>query len=142
MQIMPINNNQPRFGAKLPKQEMNKVIDSALFHDKQAGIPKLYTLLERLDKIPGEKAELKSLFVNNQSQLIGYWSQHPSTCQLRVDDTLISEGQNAFDVLYSGTTSVKTKDGKRIAMPQSVFDRLWWENVDKTAQDLEQFFRE
>jgi hypothetical protein len=142
MKILPVNNNNPKFGAKLPKKEINTVIDSALNRDKQAGIPKLYTLLERLDKMPGNKAELTSLFVNSQSQLIGYGARRDNTCQLRIDDQLVGEGTNIYDVLYSATTSAKTQDGKKISMPQSVFDLMWWENREKTSHDLEQFFRE
>jgi hypothetical protein len=142
MKISPINNSQPQFKAKLPKKEINAVISSALTHDKQAGIQKLYTLLERLDKMPGDKAELTSLAVNSQSQLIGFMSRHDNTCQLRIDNKLVDEGTNTYDVLYSATTSAKTKDGKKIHMPQAVFDTMWWENADKTTQDLEQFFRD
>jgi len=139
MKIMPINNTcQQNFGARLPKSEFNTIVDSALRNDKNAGIPKLYTLLEKLDKMPGEKAELKSWMRNNQSE-IGYLSRDlGNTCQLRIDGKLAEEGSNIFDVLYSATTSAKTKDGKKIPMPKTVFDLMWWENRDKTAKDIEQ----
>ena len=141
MRVLPINNNQQSFSAKLPKSELNTVIDSALNHDKSAGVPKLYTLLDKLDKMPGEKAELKAWLRNNQSDLIGFVPRAESTCQLRIDGKLVEEGSNTYNVLYSAVTSAKTKDGKKISMPNSVFDLMWWENRDKTAKDLEQFFR-
>ena len=144
MKILPINNTQPQFKANLPKKEINTIIDSALSHDKQAGIPKLYTLLERLDKMPGRNAEIKTLARNNQSSLMGFGTDYfnANYWQLRVDDKLVSEGPNAYDLLYSATTSTKPTDGRKIAMPQAVFDLLWWENREKTAQDIEQFFRD
>lgn len=143
MKILPINNKQTEFKARLSKKELNTVIDSALSHDKQAGIPKLYTLLERLDKMPGNNAELKSWNRNNPTEIIGFLSKtSDSTCQLRIDNNLAAEGSNVFDVLYSAITSSKTKDGKKIDMPKSVFDLMWWENREKTARDLEQFFRD
>ena len=71
MKILPVSNNQPNFGAKLPKSQINNVIDSALVSDKIAGIPKVYTLLEKLDSMPGDKAEFKTLLRNSQSQFVG-----------------------------------------------------------------------
>jgi len=142
MKILPISSNQPKFMAKLPKKELYSVMDSALCRDSQAGIQKLYTILECLDKMPGKNAELTSLIANSQSQLIGYMSRRDNTCQLRIDNKLVSEGTNIYDVLYSAATCAKTNDGKKIAMPSSVFDLMWWKNRAKTVQDLEQFFRE
>lgn len=144
MKISPINNNQPQFRAKLPKSELNSFVSSALTRDKNAGIPKLYTLLEQLDKTPGDKAEIKSLIKNNQSSVLGFGLDCYGTnhCQLRIDGKLVGEGSNIYDTLYSAMTSAKTKDGRKISMPQSVFDIMWWENRDKTVQDMEQFLRD
>ena len=142
MRIVPINNNQPQFSAKLPKSELNNLVDSALRNDKEAGIPKLYTLLDGLDKIQGEKAEIKNLIRNSQSQLIGFYPQRNNSYQLRIDNELKAEGTDTFDVLYSAVTSAKTKDGKRISMPKSVFDLMWWGNKDKTYNDVEQLLRD
>jgi len=140
MKILPISCNQAQFKAKLPKDSLNTIVDSALSHDKQAGIPQLYTLLEQLDKMPGKKAELKSLITNSQSNILGFSSNSSrlNHCQLRIDGVLTEEGNNVFDILYSAVTSAKTKDGRKIAMPKSVFDFLWWQNKEKTIQDVEQ----
>ena len=72
MKVMPINNNKTQFQAKLPKGDLNTLVSSALSHDKEAGIAKLYTLLEGLEKLPGEKAELKTMLRNSQSDIIGF----------------------------------------------------------------------
>ena len=92
-----------------------------------------------------ENEELKALALSTDGDYYAF----------SIEQLNLSEGLNIEDVEIKGTDGksfmvnfsalgyqFKTKDGKRIAMPQSVFDRLWWENVDKTAQDLEQFFRE
>ena len=142
MRTAPINSYQPQFTAKLPQKELNNLVDSALNHDKQAGIPKLYTLLERLDKMPGDKAELTSLLANNQSQLIGFIPRQYSTFQLRIDNKLVDEGSNIYDVLYSAVTSAKTKNGKKISMPKTVFDLMWWNNKEKDIKDVETLLRD
>ncbi len=144
MKIMPINNTtQPKFNARLPKRELNTLVDSALVHDKKAGIPKLYTLLEGLDKMSGEKAELKNIYRNSQSDVVGFasGSYDIGYCQLRIDGKLVAEGSNSYDILYSAVTSKQTNDGKKIAMPQTVFDLMWWENTDKTYSDVEKLLR-
>lgn len=142
MRIMPINNNQPSFEARLPKRELNTMVDAALSHDKEAGLPKLYTLLQQLDKMPGEKAELKSWIIRRIPSGIGFASSYENRYQLRVDNKLIEEGSNAFDVLYSAVTSFKTKDGKKIHMPKAVFDPMWWKNRNKSAEDIEKLLRD
>ena len=138
MNISPINNNQPQFKARLPKTEINTLVDSALSHDKNAGIPKLYTLLEGLDNMTGEKAELKTLARNSQSSVLGFGldSFKSNHCQLRIDDELVAEGPNIYDTLYSAVTSAQTKDGKKIPMPGAVFDIMWWKNCQKTIEDV------
>ena len=141
MKIIPINNSQPQFKAKLPKTELNTLVDSALCHDKVAGIPKLYTLLESLDKMSGEKAEIKSWIRNSQSQVIGLISDCGGQYQFRIDGELKEEGRNIFDTLYNAVTTAKTKDGKKIPMPKTVFDMMWWNNSDKTIADVENLLR-
>lgn len=137
MKIVPISNNQSQFKARLPLVEMNTLVDSALSHDKNAGIPKLYTLLEGLDNMPGIKAEMKSWVRNNQSCIVGFSpDRFLSQCQLRIDGVLIEEGKDIFSTLYRAVTSTKTKDGRKINMPGAVFDIMWWENRDKTVDDI------
>lgn len=136
MKVLPISSNQQQFKARLPKSAFDTIVTSAWSKDKDAGMQKLYTLLQALDKIPGEKAEIKSVVVNNQSNLIGYRLRDSHICQLKIDGKLIEEGSNIFDVLYSAVTSSTTKDGKKIKMPGAVFDIMWWENRDKTRDDV------
>ena len=51
MNIQSINNNYPTtFKARLPKAEVNNLIQEA--KTIPSGLPKLYTLLNFLDKIP------------------------------------------------------------------------------------------
>ena len=129
MRISPINNNNPSFGVKLPKNDMNSLVTTALRNDSKDGIPKLYTLLNRLDKLPGKKAEIKEIWpisrVNSQSALIGYISKPSHICQFRVDGELIKEGSDAYQTLCEAVDFLE-----------------WKENAEKTPQDLEQFFRE
>lgn len=143
MKILPINNNhKTSFGAKFSTKECNNLIDSALCHDKQAGIQKLYTLLEKLDKMPGKNAELKTWARNNQSDVVGFMSKSDGFgCQIRIDGKLAAEGRDCYEALYSAVTSKRTKDGEKIAMPKSVFDLLWWGNAEKTTKDLMAFFK-
>lgn len=144
MKVTPINNNQLQFRANLPKKELTTLVDSALCHDKTAGIPKLYTLLEQLDKMPGDKAKLTTIIKNSQSDVVGLAAGFfkPNSCQLRIDDELVAEGQNIFDTLYSYVTSKQTKDGKKIQMPQTIFDALWWNNAEKNVSDVESLLKD
>lgn len=128
MRIAPINNSQPKFGTKLSlkKVDINTMVGEALEHDKNAGIPKLYTLLQYLKKMPDETAEF--------SKLAGLNYNH---YQLRINNKLVQEGRDTYEILYNFTTPKKTEDGKIIPMPTSIFEDDWWKNVGKTYRDIE-----
>ncbi len=42
-------------------------------------------------------------------------------------------------VLHSAMTDYKTKDGKFIPMPESIWNNMWWKNRNKTIKDIEKF---
>ena len=133
MKIMPITNKQPQFGTKLKLQriDVNTIVGDALSHDINAGIPKLYTLLQYLKKMPEETAEF--------SRLKGLDYNH---YQLRINNKLVKEGRDTYEILYDLTTPKKTSDGKKIPMPTSIFEKSWWENTDKTYQDIEEMLNQ
>ena len=143
MRILPMNTNyQQTFGAKLPKSQIGMVKEAAQNHDSKTGIPKMYTILQELDKMAGKNAELKKFPLGIRIyDNTGFKKIDPQICQIRIDGKLIQEGDTVFETLYNAVTS-KKDNGKKISMPKEVFDKMWKKNSEKTAEDMEQFFRD
>ena len=107
-------------------------------------MPKLYTLLEMLDKFPGRIAGFKTKTVTSKYRAMSLYggSYFPSTTYntLHIDNVEIKKKpKSKWAVLYSAMTDYKTKDGQCIPMPESIWNNLWWKNRDKTIKDIEKF---
>ena len=145
MKILPIDSNcKPSFNAKFPKKEAMELVEFAKKDKDNAGIPKLYTLLDLLDKFPGKIARFKTKTVTSQYRATSIYegSYFPSTTynSLCVDNVEIKKKPiSKYNVLYRAMTDYKTKDGEYIPMPESIWNSLWWKNRDKTVKDIEKF---
>ena len=143
MKILPISNNEISYKAKLPKTEVKTLIQMAKLKESGDGIPKLYTLLDLLDKSSGKVAQFTTKTKISKFRAMGQNGAHyPSSTYntLYIDNVEIKKGTGTkLDILQRAMTDYQTKDGKFIQMPQSVFDRIWWENRDKSIKDIEKF---
>ena len=144
MKVYSINNShQQSFGARFPKEEINTLISAALSDKKGAGIPKLYTLLDLLDKRAGRVAGFKTHTKTSRYVALGaHGPFHPSTTtyELYADNVKIKEGIiSKLSTLYHAMTDFHPKTGEDISMPQPVFDTMWWKNVSKTIDDVLKF---
>ena len=131
MKVQPINNTQqPGFKAKFPKQDINTLISDIEFHDASLK-PKLYTLLEYMQELGGDKANIVT-------------DQYKNYYQIQIDGKLqnLNKFMNAYSSLYS--TLVEHKDSivtnsKIVRMPESVFEQKWWANRHKKESDIKNF---
>ena len=142
MKIVPVNNIQTQFGARLPKSQLGMIKEAAQGHKDNTGVSKVYTILQELDKMGGTNAELKKfplgIRIYDQS---GYLKNvDPQICQLRIDGKLVKEGDTIFETLYEAVFSA-TKGGKKVKAAESDFNTLCEKNADKTMDDVEQFLR-
>lgn len=145
MRVEPISSAQPQFRARLTKGQIQDVLRESTEAVKCQGIdsanivPKLYTLLELLDKHPGRKAEVSSKTHTSKYPAMGVYPEW-TISTLEVDGNEIEKDKNGlFNLLYKALTSHKTSDGRTITMPLSIFDGMWWANRDKTEKDLMKF---
>lgn len=145
MKILPINNNyKPSFNARLPKKEIMELVEISKKDKNGAGMQKLYTLLDLLDKFPGKIAGYKTKTVTSRYRATGPYggSFLPNTTYntLYIDNVEIKKKpKSKLNVLYSAMTDYKTEDGEYIHMPESIWDNMWWKNRDKTIKDVEKF---
>lgn len=141
MRILPMNNVAPSHKARLPKIEVESFIKSS------DNVPKLYTLLDLLDKHAGKVAKFTTEKQTSRFLAMGHnGSFYPTSTYntLYIDNVEIKRGINEekLEILHSAMTDYQTKDGNTIPMPQSVFDKMWWENRDKTVEDVRKFILE
>lgn len=133
MRITPVNNiNNQNFGANLQKKDAETLYGAV--RNLKDGIPKLYTVLELFNLVQmGEIAELKYLKGINLSvhKPIGYRTEATAdNCwQLRIDNKLIEQGSNIYDMIYSAATS-----GTNIT--QNEFNLRCKNNSAKTKEDV------
>lgn len=127
MKILPINNIAPNnnFKAKLPPRDVNNLLREINGYDASL-VPKLYTLLERLEELPGKQAGFlnehgwHSLIVNNKSVNCNKFC-------------------NNYAALYSSLVNHKdtiVKESRIVRMPESIFEQKWWQNRTRTKSDI------
>ena len=135
MKILPINNlqnnKQPNFKAKFTAKDINAVLGEIKGHDAEL-YPKLYTMLERVNELPGKTAQ----FVSSDGYG-NFWQVH-------IDNKSLTSNKfiNRFSALYSSLINhkdsiVKHSDIGR--MPESIFEQRWWANRFKTEGDVTNF---
>ena len=122
MKIQPVNNNcsVSSFKARLPKKEVNSLIQEA--KTIPSGLPKLYTLLKFLDKIPTSylnftKTKSNDYFLVDKSNILGI-------------------AKNKFDALKYACVGSNTHFGPFSYMAESVYEKQWQNNLDKTEEDI------
>lgn len=131
MKILPINDDKmpnKNFKAKLSAKDVNGLLRE--INGKDASyVPKLYTLLERLDELPGKKA--------------GFDEEY-NWCSLTINENDVNPNKffSKFSALYSSLVEHKdtnVKNSSIIRMPERIFEQKWWDNRGKTKTDIKQF---
>lgn len=135
MNVQPINKTNS-FRARFPKSDLNQLIKRA--DSTVAGMPKLYTMIDFLDKLPGKRAQFLIKEDNTHLNKV-YTSIFDYT--LRIDGRIV--GYSAKDN-WSALSNACIDDtmpqfGKHIHMPRSVFENKWWNNLNKTEEDIMKF---
>ena len=124
MNIQSINNNySTSFKARLPEAEVKCLIQEA--KQVPAGLPKLYTLLNFLDKIPTSylnftKTKSNNYFLVDKSSILGI-------------------AKNKFDALKYACVDNSTHYGPFSYMAESAYEKQWQNNLDKTEKDILKF---
>ena len=136
MKILPINNiqnnKQQNFKAKFSAKDINCVLSEVKNHDAEL-YPKLYTMLERVNELPGKIAKFVS-----PDGFGNFWQVHIDNKSLTANKQFI----NKYAALYSSIvdhngTIVKKSDIVR--MPESIFEQKWWANRFKGEEDVKNF---
>ncbi len=136
MKILPINNiqnnKQQNFKAKFSAKDINNVLSDIKCFDADL-YPKLYTLLERVNELPGKTAK----FVPTD-EFCNAWQVH-------IDGKSMSNAfqfKNRYSALYSSVVKhegniIKYSDFVR--MPKNIFEQKWWANRFKGEEDIKNF---
>lgn len=124
MNVQSINNNYPTtFKARLPKSEVKCLIQEA--KQVPAGLPKLYTMLNFLEKIPTSylcftKANSEKYFLVDKNSILGI-------------------AENKFNTLRHACVDNSYNYRKFSHMSQSTYEKQWQNNLDKTEKDILKF---
>ena len=136
MKILPINNiqtnRQQNFKAKFSAADIDNVLVELKEHD--VGLyPKLYTLLERTNELPGKVAKFVS-----SDEYGNFWQVHIDNKSLSKNKTFINRYAALYESLvYLPYSIIRSSDIVR--MPESIFEQKWWENRFKTKEDIKNF---
>ena len=136
MKILPINNiqnnKQQNFKAKFSAKDINSVLSDIKCYDADL-YPKLYTLLERVNELPGKVAK----FVPSD--------KFGNAWQVHIDGKSMSNAfqfKSRYSALYS---SIVKHDGNIIKnsdivrMPESIFEQKWYANRFACEEDIKKF---
>lgn len=136
MKILPINNiqynKQQNFKAKFSAKDIKEVLSEVKGYDADL-YPKLYTLLERINELPGKTAK----FVPTD-EFCNAWQVH-------VDGKSMSKAfqfKNRYSALYSSVVNHEgniIKYSDIVRMPESIFEQKWWANRAKSEEDVRHF---
>ena len=135
-------NNQPQFRARLPKEDLHKVVKEVINSDNtREYIPRLYTSLEYLDSIlPGKKLKLKK-DVYSQAWPVGR-SETYTSAFVEDDKNINSSGYDfltAIENLFLAGPEKQEASKQYLRMPKSVYENLWWQNRNVKAEDIDKF---
>ena len=132
MKILPINNTQskPQFKAKFSKQDLGEFLREIENNDVDI-VPKLYTMLDVINKHSGQKAEIEH---------IGLWHR------ILIDGKSLSEKNkylSAFHALLDATVKTKSslvKDTAIERFSEEEFTNAYYKNRKKTVKDIENIY--
>ena len=124
MNVQSINNNYPTtFKARLPKAEVNNLIQEA--KQVPAGLPKLYTMLNFLEKIP--------------TSYLGFTKTKSNDYFLIDKNSILGIAKNKFDALERACVDNSIHHGPFSYMAESAYEKQWQNNLDKTEKDILKF---
>ena len=127
MNIQPLNNNySASFKARLPKAEVKCLIQEA--KQVPAGLPKLYTMLDFLDKT-------HTSYLN----FIKHISDKSENYFLVNKNNTLGIGNNKFNALRHACVDNSYNFGEFSHMAQSAYEKQWQNNLDKTEKDILKF---
>ena len=136
MKILPINNaqnnKQQNFKAKFSAKDINNVLSEVKGLDADL-YPKLYTLLERVNELPGKTAKFVPA-----DEFCNAWQVH-------IDGKSISKAfhfKNRYNALFSSVVKHKgniVKYSDTVRMPENIFEQKWWANRFKGEEDIKNF---
>ena len=147
MKISPINNQtqyksniKPQFRARFTQAQLAQMFETSYRSgfDKNMceSVPKLYTLLERLEKImPGEKAIFKT-FTNSSGETKDIIEIGKKTFYTEPYSVNHSEVEILENALVDGFKDKSAQYIDRAYMPKSVYEQKWWNNLEKTEDDI------
>ena len=136
MKISPINNTQnnkqQNFKAKFSAKDINNVLSEVKGYDADL-YPKLYTLLERVNELPGKTAN----FVPTD--------EFGNAWQVHIDGKSMSKSfqfKNRYNALYRSVVNNDSniiKHSDIVRMPERIFEQKWWANRFKGKEDIKNF---
>lgn len=148
MKIGKINNlsNQhnyelrPQFGARFNHSQLVQMLEpnyrSGSAKNMYEYVPKLYTLLERLEKIMlGEKATFK-IATDNSGETVDILEIGGKIFHKEHFDINNSEIKLLENALIDGMEPNGVRNNDRAYMPQRIYEQKWWDNVEKTEADI------
>ena len=137
MKILPINNIQnnkkQNFKAKFREQDVQEFLREIKNSDALDEVPKLYTMLDLLKKIPGKIAQIEH---------IGCWHK------ILIDGKSVSGNKKylcAIHALKDITVEQKStliKDSPIKRLSEEEFENAYYKNSKKTVQDVINIFKE
>ena len=134
MKILPINNTQTntQFKAKFSKADINHFLMDIEENDVDI-VPKLYTMLDFVKKLPGNEAKILA-------------SDYRPWYQIQIDGTSATQGRyyiNAYHALKDMTIQGSSSSKKVLSsekMTRETFMENFYKNSKKTIQDIKNLF--
>ena len=137
MKILPINNTQNKqqnFKAKFSKADVNHFFEEIKENDVDI-VPKLYTMLDFVKKLPGKEAKILK-------------SDYRPWYQIMIDDKSATQGRYYINAYQALEDIAVHKEGspKKVLSTNKLTKETFWENFyknsEKTIQDIENLFKE
>jgi hypothetical protein len=166
-------NHSPAFGVKFNQKDINTILNSVseeyIYGDKGADYsiyPKVYTMLKYLEEIPGDKAYIRYITLDNNWKPQILTDESTMYNLARNNEYVKSEicistkgcsvpeviGENdgnpaslvkaleratlAFSTDKHADETNKEFHEKYIHMPRIIFEQEWWKNRHKTSEDI------
>ena len=139
MKILPINNksqSNSTFRATFPRKQVQEMVQEIAVTNEPEGLAQLYTLLKYAKEIPGKVLLLKQGTVTQQR------NNCANTVNFLISDNARKLGHSFKDRKFDALLDICVKKDKQtshsefIRMPQSVFEREWWNNRHVNERDV------
>ena len=136
------SSNSTNFYARFPKADVNKLIYSAgnaYGWDNPSALPKLYTMLSHVEKLP-----FKSVFLTEYQYPLRDWNgKKIVTTRYRISTEggeILGQGVNPYFALINSTIKGISKEESAFKqMTKSVFTRKWKEAKNVTEDEIKKF---